>query len=107
VGSGRDRKNEEKLLKCESNLVLAEAMKKESGLFLIVKYYVIKFLYKFYIFILLESNISIINAPMTSISNYDRSTDIMTFSTNDSEYNLWTSYVWEPVYGLSTKNSNP
>jgi hypothetical protein len=33
VGSGRDRKNEEKLTKCESDSVLVEAIKKESGLF--------------------------------------------------------------------------
>lgn len=33
VGSGRDRKNEDKITKCESNLVLVETIKDESGLF--------------------------------------------------------------------------
>lgn len=32
VGSGRDRKNEEKISKCDSDLVFVEAIKKESGL---------------------------------------------------------------------------
>jgi len=35
VGSGRDRKNEEKVTKCDSKLVLVETMKKETGLFLL------------------------------------------------------------------------
>lgn len=43
----------------------------------------------------------------TSTSNYDSSTDIMTFSSNDPGYNLWTSYVWGPVYEQSTKNPSP
>jgi len=33
VGSGRDRKNEEKVTKSESDFVLLETLKKESGLF--------------------------------------------------------------------------
>lgn len=33
VGSGRDRKNEEKVTKSDSDLVLLETLKKESGLF--------------------------------------------------------------------------
>lgn len=33
VGSGRDRKNEEKVPKPDSDLVLLETLKKESGLF--------------------------------------------------------------------------
>jgi hypothetical protein len=40
-------------------------------------------------------------------SNSESRTDIMTFSTNDPGYNLWTSYVWGPVYEQSTKNSSP
>lgn len=45
---------------------------------------------------------------MVHTSNVDNSTNnIMAFSTNDSGYNLWTSYVWGPVYGQSTKNSSP
>lgn len=40
---------------------------------------------------------------MTMTPNVD-STNIMTFPTNDSGYNLWTSHVWSPVYGQSTKN---
>lgn len=31
VGSGRDRKNEEKVTKCESDLVLIETIKRKSG----------------------------------------------------------------------------
>lgn len=42
-----------------------------------------------------------------STSNCDNPTNIMTFSTNDSGYNLWTSFVWGPVYGQSTKNPSP
>lgn len=42
-----------------------------------------------------------------SSSNYDSATDIMTFSTSDPGYNLWTSYVWGPVYGQSSNNPNP
>lgn len=34
VGSGRDRKNEEKFTKCESDLVVVNSFKKEAGLFL-------------------------------------------------------------------------
>lgn len=41
-----------------------------------------------------------------STSHCDGPTDLMTISTNDSGYNLWTSYVWGPVYEQSTKNSN-
>lgn len=33
MGSGRDRKNEEKVTKSDSDLVLLETLKKESGLF--------------------------------------------------------------------------
>jgi len=33
VGSGRDRKNEEKVTKSDSDLVLLETLEKESGLF--------------------------------------------------------------------------
>lgn len=33
VGSGRDRKNEDKITKCESSLVLVETIKEEPGLF--------------------------------------------------------------------------
>lgn len=33
VGSGRDRKNDEKVTKCESDLILVETIKNESGLF--------------------------------------------------------------------------
>jgi hypothetical protein len=33
VGSGRDRKNDEKVTKPDSDLVLLETLKKESGLF--------------------------------------------------------------------------
>uniref|UniRef100_A0A2S2Q8B7 Transmembrane protein n=1 Tax=Sipha flava TaxID=143950 RepID=A0A2S2Q8B7_9HEMI len=84
VGSGRDRKNEEKLTKCESDSVLVEAIKKES-----------------------ESSISIIDTMAATTSNSESRTDIMTFSTNDPGYNLWTSYVWGPVYEQSTKNSSP
>lgn len=43
----------------------------------------------------------------TSTLNCDHSTDMMTFSANDPGYNLWTSYVWGPVYGQSTKKSSP
>lgn len=32
VGSGRDRKNEDKVTKCDSDLVLVEAIKRKSGL---------------------------------------------------------------------------
>jgi len=85
VGSGRDRKNEEKITKCESDLVLVKTtIKKES-----------------------EYNYSLIDSmAASSSSNYDSPTDILTLSTSDSGYNLWTSYVWGPVYGQSTKDSN-
>lgn len=84
VGSGRDRKNEEKVTKSDSDLVLLETLKKES-----------------------ESNLSIIDTmAATSTSNYDSSTDIIPFSSNDPGYNLWTSYIWGPVYGQSTNNSS-
>lgn len=44
VGSGRDRKNEEKASKCGSNLVFVETIKKESG-FKYQKYTVIVYYY--------------------------------------------------------------
>jgi len=57
-------------------------------------------------YIFLESNLSIIDTvAATSTSNYD--TDIIPFSSNDPGYNLWTSYIWGPVYGQSTNNSSP
>jgi len=85
VGSGRDRKNDEKVTKCESSLVLVETIKKES-----------------------ESNLLLMDSMVVrSTSNYDDLNDIKTFSTNDSGYNLWTSYVWEPITGLSTKSPSP
>lgn len=55
----------------------------------------------------IESNLSLIDTMAATTSNCDSRTDIMTFSTNDPGYNLWTSYVWGPVYGQSTKNSSP
>lgn len=42
-----------------------------------------------------------------STSNFDSSTDIMSFSPHDPGYNLWTSYAWGLDFGQSTKNPNP
>lgn len=56
----------------------------------------------------LESKFSITDTKATAgTSSYNSSTDIMRFSTNDSGYNLWTSYVWGPVYEQLTKNLDP
>lgn len=65
-------------------------------------------IYLFFLFFYLELNIPIIdNMATSSTFNYNCSTDIVTFSANDPGYNLWTSYVWGPVYGQSTKESSP
>lgn len=116
VGSGRDRKNEEKITKCDSDVVLVESIKKEQGELIykciLYTYTELAFILIYYNFtfctFVLESNLSIIDTLATSSTfNCDHSTDIMTFSANDSGYNLWTSYVWGPVYGQSTKKPSP
>lgn len=107
MGSGRDRKNEEKVTKSDSDLVLLETLKKESGLFFTSNVFNAFNDLWYGIFIFLESNLSIIDTmAATSTSSYDSPTDIIPFSSNDPGYNLWTSYIWGPVYGQSTNNSS-
>ncbi|XP_050520988.1 transmembrane protein 131 [Daktulosphaira vitifoliae] len=80
VGSGRDRKHEELMIKCNTNSDIIKNSKDNSG-----------------------SLFTVFDNATKSL-NCDNSNKKLTFSSNDTSYNLWTSFVWGPVSVQNNKN---